>query len=122
MEEMFRRNPEALRSVLATLAPEPPEPLKSTRAYQMLRKNPTKWFGDAPIEDRDRALLNAEPVWFVTYSNQNYMDQNFLKHIVSLSFEVVRHVVPVLIIGPRITGRLKTPLTPRCVHRNSKLP
>ena len=39
----------------------------------MLRSYPDLWFRKATIEDRDRALLDAEPVSFVEYGNASYL-------------------------------------------------
>ncbi|MCJ1334290.1 hypothetical protein MMC10_010998, partial [Thelotrema lepadinum] len=46
---------------------------KPGRARCMLRSYPDLWFRKATIEDRDRALLDAEPVSFVEYGNASYL-------------------------------------------------
>ena len=46
---------------------------KNIRAYHMIRDNPEMWFGDTVIDDRDRALLSAEPVSFLELSQSSYV-------------------------------------------------
>ncbi|KAI1085088.1 hypothetical protein F5B20DRAFT_575553 [Whalleya microplaca] len=51
---------------------------KSVYAGNLLRIWPEGWFRDKSIDDRDRALLSAEPVDFVDYNLDN---ANFLRSI-----------------------------------------
>ena len=59
---------------------------KNVRAYHMIRDDPGMWFRDTVIDDRDRALLSAERVSFVEYSQASYLRKivRFSAHLVSL--------------------------------------
>ena len=46
---------------------------KAQAAHYYLRQFPVKWFGDAVMDDRDRALLAAEQVSFVDFNRENYL-------------------------------------------------
>jgi hypothetical protein len=45
--------------------------------HQMLRSNPEKWFRDTQIDDRDLALINADPSPWIDIGQDSY-----LKHVV----------------------------------------
>ncbi|KAH9909288.1 hypothetical protein F4778DRAFT_793299 [Xylariomycetidae sp. FL2044] len=42
-------------------------------ALHLMRTNPELWFRGQTIEDRDRVLLTADPVWFVEYTQRSYL-------------------------------------------------
>lgn len=51
---------------------------KWVRGHKLLRDDPSQWFrGGTQIEDRDLALINAGPVYWI-----NIGQQSFLKHVV----------------------------------------
>lgn len=55
---------------------------KWIQGHQRLREHPTEWFRDGrPIDDRDMALINAEPMPWVDIG-----EQSFLKHMVGQYF------------------------------------
>ncbi|KAH7418445.1 hypothetical protein BKA64DRAFT_565078 [Cadophora sp. MPI-SDFR-AT-0126] len=45
----------------------------------MMRTDPSAWFRDSPIENRDLDLLNAYPVSFVDYFKGSYLRKVFFK-------------------------------------------
>ena len=68
-------------SLVKMISPTESCPIHAPKAAQarcMLRSHPEKWVGKAPLDARDRALLDAEPVSFVDYSQGS-----FLRKIVS---------------------------------------
>ncbi|KAM0819341.1 hypothetical protein AB5N19_05156 [Seiridium cardinale] len=46
---------------------------KDKEARKLIRKKTKAWFRDAPIDDRDRALINAQHVSFVEYGQASYL-------------------------------------------------
>lgn len=54
--------------------------------HALLRNDPSKWFRGTPIDDRDRALINASPVPWL-----NIGIQSFLKHVVRYNVKSARH-------------------------------
>lgn len=52
-------------------------PPKWVTGLKLLRDDPSKWFRDTQIDDRDLALINASPVPWVEAGQQS-----FLKHVV----------------------------------------
>ncbi|KAI0136737.1 hypothetical protein BJ170DRAFT_603009 [Xylariales sp. AK1849] len=46
---------------------------KSARALRMIRVKSKIWFKSHAVDDRDRALLDAEPVSFMDYTQRNYV-------------------------------------------------
>lgn len=50
---------------------------KWVRGHKLLRDDPSQWFRGTQIDDRDLALINADPVPWI-----NIGQQSFLKHVV----------------------------------------
>ncbi|KAK7755523.1 hypothetical protein SLS62_002455 [Diatrype stigma] len=40
---------------------------------ELIRKTPEAWFRGSPVDARDRALINAEPVLFVAYTSGSFL-------------------------------------------------
>lgn len=50
---------------------------KWVRGHKLLRDDPSQWFRGTQIDDRDIALINADPVPWINIGQQSY-----LKHVV----------------------------------------
>jgi hypothetical protein len=46
---------------------------KTSVALEWIRSNPESWFRDLSIDERDHALLNANPVSFMRYDQSSFV-------------------------------------------------
>ena len=77
---LFKKNPAALQAVMESFAPES-ELGKLSSMRCSLRTTPDQWFRGASLDERDRALLDADVVPFLQYGKRS-----FLNHIVGVSY------------------------------------
>lgn len=65
--------PSVLAALMGSLDRPVPLSPKACAAHNMIRNKPEAWFKDSPIDDRDRALINAGPAPFVSYGQRSYL-------------------------------------------------
>lgn len=64
-----------LYSLLSMVFPHPPPylPEKERTALCSMRSRPEMWFKDVLVDGRDKALLTASPLPFVSYSKGSFV-------------------------------------------------